>query len=74
METATPAEIARAEDPGLSAAKEAAEAVSAESVRRNGHPLFNTGQSYFKFNLHKLPSSRLLRGILICLIDKTGGD
>ena len=47
METATPAEIARAEDPGLSAAKEAAEAVSAESVRRNGHPLFNTGQPYF---------------------------
>ncbi|WP_186008781.1 hypothetical protein [Planococcus maritimus] len=46
METATPAETARVEDPGLSVAKEAAEAVSTESVRRNGHPLFNTGQPY----------------------------
>ncbi len=52
METATPAEIARAEDPGLSAAKEAAEAVSAESVRRNGHPIFHTRKSHFQFNFH----------------------
>ncbi|ALS74441.1 hypothetical protein AUC31_03825 [Planococcus rifietoensis] len=45
METATPAGAVtepcdgatRAEDPGLSAAREAAEAVPAESVRRNGH-------------------------------------
>ncbi len=34
METATPAEIARAEDPGLSAAKEAAEAVSWQLATR----------------------------------------
>ena len=45
METATPAgavtELSegatRAEDPGLSEAREAAKAVPAESVRRNGH-------------------------------------
>ena len=37
MEAATPAGTARAEDPGLSAAREAAEAVPAESVRRNEH-------------------------------------
>ena len=37
METATPAGAARAEDPGLSEAREAAKAVPAESVRRNGH-------------------------------------
>lgn len=48
METATPAGAVteqsegatRAEDPGLSAAREAAEAVPAESVRRNGHLTF----------------------------------
>ena len=37
METATPAELARTEDPGLSIAREAAEVVPAESVRRNGN-------------------------------------
>jgi len=37
MEAATPAESARTEDPGLSIAKEAAEVVPAESVRRNGN-------------------------------------
>ncbi len=35
MEEATPAEKARTEDPGLSNAREAAEVVPAESVRRN---------------------------------------
>jgi len=35
METATPAESARTEDPATSGASEAAEAVPAESVRRN---------------------------------------
>ncbi len=42
MEVATPAETARAEDPGLSVAKEAAEVLPAESVHRNGnqHYLF----------------------------------
>ena len=40
METATPAELARTEDPGLSIAKEAAEVVPAESVRRNGNQYF----------------------------------
>ncbi len=35
METATLAESARTEDPGLSIAREAAEVVPAESVRRN---------------------------------------
>ena len=37
MKAATPAESARTEDPGLSIAKEAAEVVPAESVRRNGN-------------------------------------
>lgn len=36
MKAATPAGTVRTEDPGLSNAKEAAEAVPAESVRRNG--------------------------------------
>jgi hypothetical protein len=40
MEAATPGRKARAEDPGLSIAKEAAEAVPPESVRRNGNQLF----------------------------------
>ena len=40
MEAATPAESARTEDPGLSIAKEAAEVVPAESVRRNGNQHF----------------------------------
>ncbi len=40
METATPAELARTEDPGLSIAREAAEVVPAESVRRNGGQYF----------------------------------
>ncbi len=40
MEAATPAESARTEDPGLSLAKEAAEVLPAESVRRNGNQLF----------------------------------
>ena len=35
METATPAESARTEDPGLSKAREAAEVVPAETVHRN---------------------------------------
>ena len=37
MEAATPAEIARTEDPGLSIAREAAEVVPAESDLRNGN-------------------------------------
>ena len=37
MEAATPAGTARAGATGLSAAREAAEAVPAERVRRNGH-------------------------------------
>ncbi|WP_274625452.1 hypothetical protein [Planococcus sp. A6] len=41
MEAATPAGTARAEDPGLSAAREATEAVPAESVRRNEHQRLN---------------------------------
>jgi len=40
MEAATPAESARTEDPGLSIAREAAEVVPAESVRRNGNQHF----------------------------------
>ena len=40
METATPAESARTEDPGLSKAREAAEVVPAESVRRNENQTF----------------------------------
>ena len=46
METATLAESARTEDPGLSIAREAAEVVPAESVRRNGnhHSYFSTKQ------------------------------
>lgn len=40
MQAPTPAGTARAEDPGRSEAKEAAEAVPAESVRRNGKQLF----------------------------------
>jgi len=40
METATPAETTRTEDPGLSFAKEAAEDLPAESVRRNGNQHF----------------------------------
>lgn len=39
MEAATPGGTARAEDPGLSAAREAAEAVPPESVRCNGNQL-----------------------------------
>ncbi|MDN3427713.1 hypothetical protein QL992_08570 [Microbacterium sp. APC 3898] len=37
MEAATPAGTARAGATGLSAARETAEAVPAERVRRNGH-------------------------------------
>ena len=37
---ATPAGTARAEDPGLSAAREAAEAVPAESVRSQWNSTF----------------------------------
>ena len=37
MEAATPADLARTEDPGLSIAKEAAEVLPAESVRSNGN-------------------------------------
>lgn len=37
MEAATPAETVRAGATGLSRAREAAEAVPAESVRRNGN-------------------------------------
>jgi hypothetical protein len=37
MEAATPGGIARAEDPGLSVAREAAEVVPPESVRSNGN-------------------------------------
>jgi len=37
MEAATPTGTAQTEDPGLSVAKEAAEVVPAESVRRNGN-------------------------------------
>ena len=40
MEAATPAESALTEDPGLSIAREAAEVVPAESVRRNGNQHF----------------------------------
>ena len=40
MEAATPAESARTEDPGLSIAREAAEVVPVESVRRNGNQHF----------------------------------
>lgn len=40
MEAATPAESARTEDPGLSIAREAAEVVPAESVRRNENQHF----------------------------------
>ena len=36
MEALTPGGTARAEDPGLSTAREAAKAVPLESVRRNG--------------------------------------
>ena len=39
MEAATPGGTARAEDPGLSAAREAAKAVPPENVRRNGNQL-----------------------------------
>ncbi len=37
MEVATPAELARTEDPGLSIAREAAEVLPAESVHSNGN-------------------------------------
>lgn len=40
MQAATPAETARTEDPGLSIAREAAEEVPAESVRRNENQHF----------------------------------
>jgi hypothetical protein len=40
MEAATPAESAQTEDPGLSIAREAAEVVPAESVRRNENQHF----------------------------------
>ncbi len=40
METATPAGAVRAEDSRLSEVREAAKAVPAESVRRNGHQPF----------------------------------
>lgn len=40
MQAPTPVGTARAEDPGRSEAKEAAEAVPAESVHRNGKQLF----------------------------------
>ena len=39
MEAAAPGGTARAEDPGRSAAREAAKAVPPESVRRNGNQL-----------------------------------
>ena len=41
MQAATPAESARTEDPGLSIAREAAEVLPAESVRRNGNQHFS---------------------------------
>ena len=41
MEATTPAESARTEDPGLSIAREAAEVLPAESVRRNGNQQFS---------------------------------
>ena len=41
MEASTPAESVRTEDPGPSIAREAAEVVPAESVRRNGNQRFN---------------------------------
>ena len=44
METATPAESARTEDPRLSIAREAAEVVPAESVRRNEIYILNYRQ------------------------------
>ncbi len=50
METATPAETARTEDPGLSIAREAAEVVPAESVRRNGNQHFFCQKSKMLFS------------------------
>ncbi len=54
MEAATPAETARTEDPGLSFAKEAAEVVPAESVRRNENQTF-LYEFYFKIMQYLLP-------------------
>ena len=47
MDAATPAETARAGATGLSAAREAAEAVPAERVRRNAHQPGLLGQLFF---------------------------
>ncbi len=54
MEAATPAETARTEDPGLSFAKEAAEVVPAESVRRNENQTF-LYEFYFEIMQYLLP-------------------
>ncbi|WP_394190295.1 hypothetical protein [Paenisporosarcina quisquiliarum] len=54
METATPAESARTEDPGLSKAREAAEVVPAESVRRNENQRFY--ERYFIENITTHPA------------------
>ena len=50
MKAATPGGTARAEDPGLSVAKEAAEAVPPESVRRNGNQPLLFREMIFLFN------------------------
>ena len=51
MEAATPAELARTEDPGLSIAREAAEVLPAESVRSNGNQ-----HLLFEYSSHSLSS------------------
>ena len=62
---ATPAGTARAEDPGLSAAREAAEAVPAESVRLERKPAdskINLSHIFIKNDVSEDPPHLLLKG------------
>jgi len=62
---ATPAGTARAEDPGLSAAREAAEAVPAESVRLERKPAgsgITLSNIFIKNDVGKDPPHLLLKG------------
>ncbi len=67
VKAASPPELARNDDPGLSIASEAAEVVPAESVRHNGNP-----HCVMIYNL-KLPRIQYSREFFHQIMGQTGG-
>ncbi len=68
MKVATPAEIARTEDPGLSIAREEAEVVPAESVHRNeNQPLHRSKKLSTSLYLQQISRQNELRNHNVCM-------